>query len=325
MGKGIHQVDHHSNALSITLADGRRLGHALYGDIEGKPLFFFHGWPGSRLRAKVYAEIASALHIALIAIDRPGIGLSDVLPKRTLLDWPTDVTQLADHLKLDQFALMGISGGGPYAAACAYKIPERITKAGIVVGAAPLNVPGILDGLLPLYKRGWQGYARLPLMAYVSSLLHALSARHFPSLLRATYRSDADQAVYRLYGGDLLLAKQECFRQSFRNAAMDVLIGTRPWGFDLDEIDAKVYLWYGGGDPAISVRMGQYLAAQIRGSELTIYPHEGHLLSITHAKEILATLVATNKPPSVSILKPKRSLIKVQKNRMDSSKVNQRR
>ena len=80
------------------------------------------------------------LHIRAIVPDRPGYGLSDFQRHRRLLDWPADVEQLADHLGLERFAVLGVSGGGPHAAACAYAIPHRLTRVGLVSSAAPLEL-----------------------------------------------------------------------------------------------------------------------------------------------------------------------------------------
>ena len=108
----------------LQLKDGRKLGYAEYGDLSGKPMFHFHGHPGSRLEGKLFGEKPKEHGVHVISVDRPGIGLSDFLPKRTLLDWPDDIIELADHLGLSKFVVEGMSGGGPYAVACAYKIPE---------------------------------------------------------------------------------------------------------------------------------------------------------------------------------------------------------
>lgn len=133
----------------IRLHDGRLLGYAEYGDIHGRPLLYFHGLPGSRLdiSGPTPSVIAGKLGIRVVALDRPGFGLSDFQPERTLGDWPNDVVEIADVLRLDTFAVLGLSGGGPYAAACARFIPERLTAAAIVGGITPLDIPGATDAL----------------------------------------------------------------------------------------------------------------------------------------------------------------------------------
>ena len=108
------------NHKQFTLPDGRSLGYAAYGDPQGKPLFFFHGFPSSRLEAQFTEGVAGRLGARIIAIDRPGFGRSDFKKERRIRDWPDDVLALADALGIDRFAVLGVSGGGPYAAACAH-------------------------------------------------------------------------------------------------------------------------------------------------------------------------------------------------------------
>src|SRR6476646_8243913 len=101
---------------TFRLRDARRIGFAEYGPSEGEPMFYFHGWPSSRLEVKLVEEIFYEAGARIIAIDRPGYGLSDFQANRKLTDWPNDVAELADHLGLETFGIIGTSGGGPYAA-----------------------------------------------------------------------------------------------------------------------------------------------------------------------------------------------------------------
>ena len=131
----------------VALPDGRQLAYAQYGLENGSPVMYHHGWPSSRLEAALMADAATQAGVCLIALDRPGMGHSDVHPHRTLLDWPADLTAVADALQLDQFPILGVSGGGPYVAACAYKIPERLSGATIVAGLSPLSHPQTKVGM----------------------------------------------------------------------------------------------------------------------------------------------------------------------------------
>ena len=127
----------------LRLSDGRRLGYAGYGDCHGAPVMFFHGTPGSRRVAR-WADQAARRHgIRLIAPDRPGFGLSDFQPGRTLGAWPKDVVELADALRLERFAVAGVSGGGPYVAACAWRLADRLSHAGIISGMGPIDDPAL--------------------------------------------------------------------------------------------------------------------------------------------------------------------------------------
>ncbi len=141
-GEGASRADQ-----QIGLPDGRKLGYGEQGPSGGKPLFYFHGTPGCRCERRLFIseELTERLNIRVIVPDRPGMGLSDYKAGRTIGDWPADVAALADVLKLECFAVVGYSGGGPYALACALKIPERLTAVGTVSSNAPFDVPGLTE------------------------------------------------------------------------------------------------------------------------------------------------------------------------------------
>jgi pimeloyl-ACP methyl ester carboxylesterase len=124
---------------TVELTGGRTLGYGEYGDPAGPVVVYFHGHPGSRLEAKLLAEPATAHGLRLIGVDRPGMGLSAYQRRRSMREWPHDVVELADHLGIDSFAVVGFSGGGPYALACAHAIPKRLTACGIVAGVGPTS------------------------------------------------------------------------------------------------------------------------------------------------------------------------------------------
>jgi pimeloyl-ACP methyl ester carboxylesterase len=287
--------------LSIRLPDGRRLGYAEYGDPAGKPVLHFHGTPDSRLEGTlpVVAETATRLGVRLILPDRPGIGLSDFKPGRAILDWPLDVLALADALNLPRFALMGLSGGGPYAAACAYKIPQRLTRVGIISGVAPPDMPGAM-GLLDRTSDG-QAVRLGSKSPWLLRLVLAYSVFQFrrdPYKLVAQTSSEVsppDQAalaipavaetVVRMTGG--------AFQQGARGAAWDYTLLSRPWGFALGDIRLPVSLWHGEDDWICPVEMGRYVAQGIPGCNATYYPGEGHIsLVVNHFADILAGVAA---------------------------------
>jgi pimeloyl-ACP methyl ester carboxylesterase len=138
----------------LRLRDGRRLAYREYGASEGVPVFFFHGWPGSRLDFAPNEGAARDAGARVIAVDRPGIGESDPQPGRQVLDWPRDVSELADSLGVERFAVLGFSFGGPYARACAYVLADRVTRAGLVSCLGPIDDSNAKRGMPPPTRYG---------------------------------------------------------------------------------------------------------------------------------------------------------------------------
>jgi pimeloyl-ACP methyl ester carboxylesterase len=163
----------------IQLSGKRLLAYAEYGDPGGVPVFLFHGLPGSRLAWGLLPDNPFPPGLRIVAPDRPGYGRSDPNPYHTLLDWANDVTQLADALAIDTFAIVGISGGGPGALACAWKMPERVTSVGVVACPAPTDASGVFKGMSRTNRFFMKLAWRLP-------RLSTLNVRFLASLVSCT-------------------------------------------------------------------------------------------------------------------------------------------
>ena len=161
----------------LPLHDGRRLAYREYGAPDGAPVFFFHGWPGSRLDFVSNDFAATAAGARVIAMDRPGIGGSDPQPGRTVLDWPADVVAVADALGVERFAVLGFSFGGPYTRACAYALPDRVIRAGLVSCLAPVDDPAAKRGMPPATRYALAAARVSPLLARPMVWLTAHQAR----------------------------------------------------------------------------------------------------------------------------------------------------
>jgi len=284
----------------IKLQDGRTLGYTEYGDPEGTPVFYFHGWPSSRLEAQLTRAAAAWYRVRVIAPDRPGFGLSDFKPGRRIGDWPDDVAELADHLRLDRFAVVGISGGGPYAAACALKIPDRLTAAGIISGMGPIDAPGATDTT----GMSWQKRLAFFLACRVPWLMRVPLA-----LMVRRYRRDPDRVISGMtslpQADEIVLARPEvrqvmidttleAFRSGTRGPAWEAGLYTCPWDFQLQDISMEVHLWHGEADVNIPVSIGRYQADLIPDCRARFYSDEGHFsLAIKHADEILEALITS--------------------------------
>lgn len=286
----------------VTLPDGRRLAYDVYGDPQGRPVFCFHGLPGSRRAGAHLADEARDKGIALVCPDRPGLGLSDPQPGRRFLDWPADVAALADALGASRFVVLGVSGGGPYAAATAYALPERVAVAHIVSGIGPIDdrealaammpINRILFGLLRMFPQTTVGLAALARLAY--------SGNHFDWIVEKSLSSmpPADAVVMRQPAIRALFAAdaRESFRQGSRGYAEDQALMAKPWGFRLEDIRVPVRLYHGEEDRNVPVAMGRRMAALIPDCKAVFYADEGHLAFIPHGAEIMSA-VAEGAPP----------------------------
>jgi pimeloyl-ACP methyl ester carboxylesterase len=92
----------------LTLADGRTLACLELGEPTGLPVIYLHGYPGSRLEARLAARAARQLQLRLLAPDRPGFGESTFQPGRTIGAWAADMLRLADEFALERFAIAGV-------------------------------------------------------------------------------------------------------------------------------------------------------------------------------------------------------------------------
>jgi pimeloyl-ACP methyl ester carboxylesterase len=281
---------------TLTLRDGRALGYAEYGDPHGRPVLFFHGIPGSRLFHYPEDALTASLGVRLVTLDRPGYGLSDFQPTRRMLDWPDDVMQLADALKIDRFAIAGHSGGAPYVAACAYKCPSRLVGAAILSGLGPLGAPEVTRGMNAINRLGLAVARREPWLLWrLLIYLYFRKGREDPAALfdrGSASRPAADQTVFARpeVRAVCLESCAEAFRNGTRGHAWEARLLSRPWGFRLQEISMHVHLWHGDADVETPISMGRHVASAIPDCRATFCPGEGHLLMFDHWREILTAL-----------------------------------
>lgn len=279
-----------SATATVTLADGRTLAYAEFGDSTGAPVFVFHGGIGSRGFGLLFDDEASRLGARVVAPDRPGYGRSDPDPGRTLLDWPADVVALADALDFDRFAVLGVSGGGPYAAACAHALPGRLTAAALVSSIGPPGSPK------PLGLRVLLTLARLvPWLPRIPLGRQLRRAREDPEAAierRASGGAEPEVAMHHGEAGRILNASTaEAGRQGATAAAREIVVA-QPWGFDLGDVAVPVGVWHGALDRTVPVGTARFLADAIPDATLTVHDDAGHLsLPVTYAEEILAFLV----------------------------------
>ena len=281
---------------SVKLSDGRSLSFARFGDPSGKPVFYFHGFPGSRLEPQSNHDAFLKAGIQLLALDRPGIGHSTRKNKRKLLDWPDDVVEVAKILKLEKFSFLGVSGGGPYALACARAIPGYLNKVTVACGLGPIDAPNATSGMM-LSNRVLFRYGKFfPPVLHLSTFLmvRQLSSKPAKGLKKFVEGlPEPDRLVLsKTDAQDFVAASAvEGVRQGSGPLLEEIGIYSRSWGFKLEDLNVPVSLFQGEVDIDVPASMARHQASLIPDCEINLYPDDGHFsLLVNHIDEIIASL-----------------------------------
>ncbi|MCF6323381.1 MAG: alpha/beta hydrolase [Gammaproteobacteria bacterium] len=170
------------NDSFITLADGRKPGFMDYGKPDGLPVFLLHGTPGSRIWDFENEPMVTDEGLRIITPERPGYGISGALKSRAISDYYRDIEQLANHLKIKQFHIAGLSGCGPYARACASALPNNILSVTLIGSATPFNMDGFFEGMSSGNKLAFRisklmPFLLKPLYSYVARVLRKNPAK----------------------------------------------------------------------------------------------------------------------------------------------------
>ena len=291
---------------TIRLSDGRALAYLETGDSGGRPLFYFHGGPGSRLEALRFDELSRQLGIRMIATDRPGYGRSDFQEDRTYLDWPKDVGELADQLGIERFAVLGWSSGGPHAAAVAHGIPERVTVAAIVAGEGPYASDDLPRSVLASATFSGSRFNKLLIWSankgpwLMRALFRMMRVQLFSDPVGLVENSDDGnmcerdrQFFTRDFPREVSAELVEAFRQGARGATRDFTIERLAWPFKLEEIQAPtVLVIHGEEDTMVHPGIAEYVCGRIPScEEPTIYPGEGHSVVYYRYEEIVQAIL----------------------------------
>jgi pimeloyl-ACP methyl ester carboxylesterase len=283
---------------TVVLEDDRHLGYAEYGPAAGRPLLWFHGTPGARRQiAPAAHEAAHARDVRLIAVERPGIGASTPHRYGSLLDWAADIEWLCDSLGIEHFAVAGLSGGGPYALACAHEMNDRVVAVAVLGGVAPSSGPDAVAGGTSTLTRVLSPFFRVahkpldPVMRGLVRALEPLGERAidlFASMMPpGDQRVFADPAVRRMFQEDITRGS----RQYMQAAFLDAILFGRDWGFSLEDIPVPIHLWYGDADNIVPVAHGEHIAARLPQAVLRVRAEEGHLGGLGASHEIFDALL----------------------------------
>ena len=282
----------------MNLPDGRRLAYTEWGAPDGKPVLHFHGTPGSRLWCPDEAATAAS-NVRLIVPDRPGFGRSDPQEGRTYADWPNDVEALADALEIASFGVIGVSAGGPYAAACAALISRRVSAAAIVSSRA-LSLynwaerPDVVEEWSPderlqfeLAQNDPLGAANLAIEQFAQAIQ---PLEEYPNAIhKALEAAEGDRWFFEhasrteIFDAHL----RESWRQGLDAIKWEMIDAFQDWGFRLADISIPVSIWHGGQDPWVKQEYIDFQVRTIPNSSFVVWPDGGHLAFVKHWKEVL--------------------------------------
>jgi pimeloyl-ACP methyl ester carboxylesterase len=277
------------------LQDGRTLAYMESGDPAGYPVMYAHGGPGSRLEAEWFNDVGIRKGFRIIATDRPGHGESSYLENRVLLDYPSDISELADALNIDKFGVIGWSGGGIHTTICAYAIPDRLLFNFTFAGYTNW-------GEMPDAAKYLRNSNKLDKLALSASEHHPLMFRFFFEVMNAsdklmpevTYKAivkelndtDKDIASIPAFKNIFIKDQKEAFRQGSKGPTRDAYLHYHDWGIKLEDINFPIHIFHGTEDYLVPVEYSCHIANNVRDCTLHIWEGEGHLAAHDHMDEI---------------------------------------
>ncbi|KYK57205.1 hypothetical protein DCS_04212 [Drechmeria coniospora] len=302
------------DSQTFRLPDGRLLGFAEYGCPDGKPLLYFHGYPSSRFEAKPVDDLARKMGVRFISLERPGFGLSSPQPHRRLLDWPVDVERFAKDKGLDRFAVMGLSGGGPYALACAYALPRGMLTAVGLFASGPQWKAGahrmtLTRRLTKHMANSWPATLRVTVDAMIRTMRWIAARdvarrrldRWFARLLaKGQEKPGTDEAKAKLLRSAreerermVKIVLEEPFAQGADAAVEEArLLSDLDWGFALEDVDFDpIRIWHGSVDVNAPIEMMRWMQRKLPHGILTEFDGDSHYAMGKHIERALTELM----------------------------------
>ncbi|MDZ7751282.1 MAG: alpha/beta fold hydrolase [Gammaproteobacteria bacterium] len=282
----------------MALPDGRRLAFESYGDAAGRHALYCHGFPTSHHEARLIDGAARRHGFRVAAPDRPGYGGSSPRTMEGVADWVDDAGALLDELNWPRVVVIGVSGGGPYALACAARLPERVAAVVLVGALGPVGEVPLRRAMTPLARLGfWLAAAAPALLGGIFTVAGRLLAR-WPGLLRLGLGAWGPAADRRVLARDdvqraLLAGVADALGSGGGAAAAELARYARPWGFDLAAVGQPVLLWHGTADHVVPVQHARRLAADLPDVSTHLLVDEGHFsVPVAYTDDIMAALDA---------------------------------
>jgi pimeloyl-ACP methyl ester carboxylesterase len=285
--------DRHSQVMR--LADGRRIGYAEYGDPHGLPVVALHGTPGSRFMFALTDAAARERGLRIFAPERPGYGLSDFRRADAFAQPAGDVEAFVEALALDCFALIGVSGGGPYAVAAAAAMPQRVVLLALIGPVGPIAECKGRIRMSKLHRLIFTQMGRSPTAC--ASFFWSLRslARYAPGvayrlLMRRVTPSDRSVLLKPEVRANLQAAVREGLRPGVAGALQDLRLFTGAWKLPLAEIDAPAVVWQGSDDTIVPAGAAYHLAEQLPNCRLDVIQQAGHYWVFGQFDRVLDTV-----------------------------------
>ena len=272
--------------------DGRGVGIYEYGDPAGSPVMVLHGTPACGAGFAWADGPARERGLRLIAPDRPGVGISSRLDRWTVADYPAQLGRLADALQIDRFAVWGYSGGGPYAAACAALMADRVSTAAVVAGIGQMGVWAKADDFEKTDRQMLGLATSRPAIARAILGVTARLARMSPKSAMKSFAkqlSDSDREILPTLGtpAEAMALFTHAFLRGAHGVVADYAAIARPWGVAVERTEIPVAIFHGDADTMVPLRHSEELAARVPNARLTVWPGAGHLGTVGHVGEVL--------------------------------------
>ena len=273
----------------------RVVGIYEYGDPNGTPVMVLHGTPACGAGFAWADEPARERGQRLIAPDRPGVGWSSPIDGYAVGDYPAQLGALADTLGIDRFAVWGYSGGGPYAAACAALLGERLTAAAVSAGMGQVGVWAKVEEFEKTDRQMLGLAVTRPALARVMLGITARLARISPKTAMKSFEkqlNDTDRALVPEMGtpAEAMALFTGAFLRGAGGVVADYAALARPWGVAVEDITIPVAVFHGDADTMVPLRHSEELVARTPNARLTVWPAAGHLGTVAHVGEILDAL-----------------------------------
>ncbi len=264
----------------ITLRDGRTLAFSTYGDPDGTPVIFSHGFSDSHVIRHPDDSLTASLGVHWISADEPGVGGSSPKKDRRMVDWGADMEDLADQLGLDTFNVAGHSGGGPHALAVAFHMPERVRKVALASPVAPFDEPGVTKMLVLKDLKTIAKLRHLSLLIRWAERIGANSAlKDIPSYVESVVDQMPNEAKTMLRNPEQQALFEENFRLGYlqhEEGVFEMTMALWDWGFSPGDIQQPVEMYYGTADDIISPDMPRHLCSELRDCTAHEWSGAGH-------------------------------------------------